>query len=169
MEPRISSSTMDRTNKIKTFAMLLLLYGICIFPAWDGNLHVLLGLFAVSTILCLVTRGFMPNRFIVDGEKLVIDASFRKTYISIEEILSVRKVDRQDLGIMIRSFGVSWLFGDLGYFSSTAIGHVKVFARRSDNRILITTIRHGNFIIAPPDFITFLRHHIAHNDNQRVT
>ena len=21
----------------------------------------------------------------------------------------------------------------------------------------------------PPDFITFLRHHIAHNDNQRVT
>lgn len=141
MEPRISSSTMDRTNKIKTFAMLLLLYGICIFPAWDGNLHVLLGLFAVSTILCLVTRGFMPNRFIVDGEKLVIDASFRKTYISIEEILSVRKVDRQDLGIMIRSFGVSWLFGDLGYFSSTAIGHVKVFARRSDNRILITTIR----------------------------
>ena len=126
MEPRISSSTMDRTNKIKTFAMLLLLYGICIFPAWDGNLHVLLGLFAVSTILCLVTRGFIPNRFIVDGEKLVIDASFRKTYISIEEILSVRKVDRQDLGIMIRSFGVSWLFGDLGYFSSTAIGHVKV-------------------------------------------
>ena len=115
MEPRISSSTMDRTNKIKTFAMLLLLYGICIFPAWDGNLHVLLGLFAVSTILCLVTRGFMPNRFIVDGEKLVIDASFRKTYISIEEILSVRKVDRQDLGIMIRSFGVSWLFGDLGF------------------------------------------------------
>ena len=91
MEPRISSSTMDRTNKIKTFAMLLLLYGICIFPAWDGNLHVLLGLFAVSTILCLVTRGFMPNRFIVDGEKLVIDASFRKTYISIEEILSVRR------------------------------------------------------------------------------
>ena len=22
---------------------------------------------------------------------------------------------------------------------------------------------------SPPDFITFLRHHIAHNDNQRVT
>ena len=158
MEPRISSSTMDRTNKIKTFAMLKRLYGICIIPAWDGNLHVLLGLFAVSTILCLVTRGFIPNRFIVDGEKLVIDASFRKTYISIEEILSVRKVDRQDLGIMIRSFGVSWLFGDLGYFSSTAIGHVKVFARRSDNRILITTIRHGNFIIVPddPEFIHYL-------------
>ena len=49
--------------------MLLLLYGICIFPAWDGNLSVLLGLFAVSSILCMLTRGFMPNRFIVDGEK----------------------------------------------------------------------------------------------------
>ena len=74
METRISSSSMDNANKIKTSVMLLLLYGICIFPAWDGNLSVLLGLFAVSSILCMLTRGFMPNRFIVDGEKLVIDA-----------------------------------------------------------------------------------------------
>ena len=142
METRISSSSMDNANKIKTSVMLLLLYGICIFPAWDGNLSVLLGLFAVSSILCMLTRGFMPNRFIVDGEKLVIDAYFRKTYINI----------------MIRSFGVGWLFGDLGYFSSTAIGRVKVFARRSDNRILITTSRRGNFIIAPddPEFIHYL-------------
>ena len=149
METRISSSSMDNANKIKTSVMLLLLYGICIFPAWDGNLSVLLGLFAVSSILC-----------IVDGEKLVIDAYFRKTYINIEEILSAREVDRLDLGIMIRSFGVGWLFGDLGYFSSTAIGRVKVFARRSDNRILITTSRRGNFIIAPddPEFIHYLNH-----------
>ena len=68
METRISSSSMDNANKIKTSVMLLLLYGICIFPAWDGNLSVLLGLFAVSSILCMLTRGFMPNRFIVDGE-----------------------------------------------------------------------------------------------------
>ena len=158
METRISSSSMDNANKIKTSVMLLLLYGICIFPAWDGNLSVLLGLFAVSSIFCMLTRGFMPNRFIVDGEKLVIDAYFRKTYINIEEILSAREVDRLDLGIMIRSFCVGWLFGDLGYFSSTAIGRVKVFARRSDNRILITTSRRGNFIIAPddPEFIHYL-------------
>ena len=140
METRISSSSMDNANKIKTSVMLLLLYGICIFPAWDGNLSVLLGLFAVSSILCMLTRGFMPNRFIVDGEKLVIDAYFRKTYINIEEILSAREVDRLDLGIMIR--------------------RVKVFARRSDNRILITTSRRGNFIIAPddPEFIHYLNH-----------
>ena len=79
METRISSSSMDNANKIKTSVMLLLLYGICIFPAWDGNLSVLLGLFAGSSIFCMLTRGCMPNRFIVDGEKLVIDAYFRKT------------------------------------------------------------------------------------------
>ena len=27
----------------------------------------------------------------------------------------------------------------------------------------------SNFKDSTPDFITFLRHHIAHNDNQRVT
>ena len=37
METRISSSSMDNANKIKTSVMLLLLYGICIFPAWDGT------------------------------------------------------------------------------------------------------------------------------------
>lgn len=56
METRISSSSMDNANKIKTSVMLLLLYGICIFPAWDGNLSVLLGLFAVSSILCMLTE-----------------------------------------------------------------------------------------------------------------
>ena len=79
-----------------------------------------------------------------------------------QSVCFVRFVCRQfdPLGIMIRSFGVGWLFGDLGYFSSTAIGRVKVFARRSDNRILITTSRRGNFIIAPddPEFIHYLNH-----------
>lgn len=100
----------------------------------------------------------MPNRFIVDGERLTIDAYFLKTYIRMEEIVSVRLIDRTDVGIMVRSFGIGWLFGDLGYFSSTMIGHVKVFARRHDNRILIATHNRGNFIIAPddPEFIHYL-------------
>ena len=158
MEVRISSSTMDKANRIKTSVILFILYGICIVPALNANLNVLLGLFTFSSILCLFTRGCMPNRFIVDGEKLTIDAYFLKTYIRMEEIVSVRLIDRTDVGIMVRSFGTGWLFGDLGYFSSTMIGHVKVFARRHDNRILIATHTRGNFIIAPddPEFIHYL-------------
>lgn len=158
METRISSSTMDNTNKIKTSVTLFLLYGICLFPASHGDLYALLGMFAFSTLTSFAIWGFMPKRFIVDGEKLIIDTPFRKHYIRIEEIISVRAVEQSDLGITIRSFGSSWLFGDLGYFSSTAIGHVKVFARRSNNRILITTSGRGNFIIAPddPEFINYL-------------
>ena len=116
METRISSSSMDNANKNKNvchasaFIWYLYISGL----GWQSVCFV--GLFAVSSIFCMLTRGFMPNRFIVDGEKLVIDAYFRKTYINIEEILSAREVDRLDLGIMIRSFGVGWLFGDLGYF-----------------------------------------------------
>ncbi|RHR62287.1 PH domain-containing protein [Parabacteroides sp. AF17-28] len=158
MEARISSSTMDSTNKIKTSVTLFILYGVCLFPAYYGELYALLGMFAFSTLLSVTTRGFMPKRFIVDGEKLTIDTPFRKYYIRIEEIISAREVDQTDLGVGIRSFGSSWLFGYLGYFSFTTIGHVKIFARRSNNCILITTAGRGNFIIAPddPEFINYL-------------
>lgn len=158
METWISSSTMDKANKIKTSAMLFIIYGICIFPALDGNLNVLLGLFAFCSLFCLVTRGLMPNRYILDREKILIDAYFLKTCIRIDEIVLVRQVDQSDLGVMIRTFGFGWLFGDLGYFTSSVIGHIKVFARRSDNRILITTSNHGNYVIAPddPEFIHYL-------------
>lgn len=151
MEAQISSSTMDSTNRIKTTVILLVLYGICLYPAVHGDLKELLIMFAVSTCLCIATRGYMPNRFIVDGEKLVIEAYFKRTTIYICEIVSVRPVKELDMGITIRSFGSSWLFGDLGYFSSTVIGNFKVFARRSDNRILIITSDRGQYLIAPDD------------------
>lgn len=131
MEARISSSTMDSTTRIKTSVALFIVYGICLFPAANGDLQVLLVMFAVSSLLCAVTRGLMPNRFIVDGEGLVIDAFLQKTRIPLEEIVSVSPVDQLNIGVSIRSFGSSWLFGDLGYFMSTTIGNVKVFARRS--------------------------------------
>lgn len=69
MEARISSSTMDNTNKIKTSVTLFLLYGVCLFPAYYGDLYALLGIFAFSTLLPFTTWGFMPKRFIVDGGK----------------------------------------------------------------------------------------------------
>ena len=136
--------------------MLLLLYGICIFPAWDGNLHVLLGLFAVSTILCLVTRGFMPNRFIVDGEKTGNRCVFPE---------NVYKHRGNPFGPQGRPAGfrnndpfiwcqlVVWRSRIFLFYCYRTC--VKFFARRSDNRILITTIRHGNFIIAPDDPVIY--------------
>ena len=64
METRISSSSMDNANKIKTSVMLLLLYGICIFPAWDGNLSVLLGLFATAKFLDVHLMIVSPEKYV---------------------------------------------------------------------------------------------------------
>mgnify|MGYP000149251728 CR=1 FL=1 len=68
METRISSSSMDNANKIKNVCHASAFIWHLYISGLDGNLSVLLGLFAVSSILCMLTRGFMPNRFIVDGE-----------------------------------------------------------------------------------------------------
>ena len=35
--------------------------------------------------------------------------------------------------------------------------------------VVLLVVLLGCMPVTAPDFITFLRHHIAHNDNQRVT
>lgn len=52
----------------------------------------------------------------------------------------------------------------------SASGHTRLFsATRYGKRYMLKCLK-PDFLYTPvPDFITFLRHHIAHNDNQRVT
>lgn len=56
METRISSSSMDNANKIKTSVMLLLLYGICIFPGlgWQSVCFVRFVCRQFDSFVCLL-------------------------------------------------------------------------------------------------------------------
>lgn len=151
METITSSSTMDCSSRIKTAIVLGILYGVCLIPLSQGSLGSLAGMFFFSTALCVVMRGLVPNRFVLDSEALRIDSYFQKITIPVGEIASVRQLEKRDFGSMLRTFGGSGLFGDIGYFQSATIGSMKVFARRSDNWILVSTYTRGNYTIAPDD------------------
>ncbi len=60
----------------------------------------------------------------------------------------------------------------LKYPAGTALEKVSLSIVKQPEKVKLTKTDRGKemvFSSSCPDFITFLRHHIAHNDNQRVT
>lgn len=153
-----SPATMDRTTKRSTLSLLILLFGTCFFLALQAHLYSFLGLFLFSTILCVVIRGYLPDRYVLENGNLVIDARFKKICIPFREIASVRWMEAANKRGLYRKWGSGGLFGNWGYFSSDTVPTLKMYTRRSDHWILITTSTSGHFVIAPddPDFLYYL-------------
>ena len=96
-----------------------------------------------------------------------IELNDRKWYIAI-----VRNNTEKSSSLKLR---------DLGYEVFLPVQEETYFwkdgRKRKRNRVLlpgmvfvyVTEKQRKKIVTLPPDFITFLRHHIAHNDNQRVT
>lgn len=153
-----SPATMDRTTKRSTLCLLILLFGTCFFLAFQPTLYSFWGLFLFNTILCVVIRGYLPDRYLLENGNLVIDAPFKKICLPFREIASVRWMEPADKKGLYRKWGSDGLFGNWGYFSSATVSTLKVYTRRSDHWILITTHTSGHFVIAPddPDFFHYL-------------
>jgi len=153
-----SKSSMDRSNWIKTTILILLLFVICLFIYYKGDMYVAGGFFLFFLLLTLVIYVIQPTYFALTSDELVMSAPCKSRVLNFNEIASFRLIEKNDKRALIRSFGSSGIFGDLGYYSSRTIRTMKVFARRNNNWILITTHDRGNYVIAPddPEFINYM-------------
>ncbi len=151
MEPIVSLSTMDRGTRMSTLVILFLLFGVNFALIYTHNFYFLLSMFFFNILICGFSRGYMPDSFELDKERITVYSYLQKTEIPLCEIISVREMRKEDGQGMIRTFGISMLFGSVGYFHSPSLGNIRIFARRRNNWILITTRHHGNFVIAPDD------------------
>lgn len=161
METIISSSSVDRINVIKTIlftfvlvsALAIFFYYVDFNKVEDKMLYALPAvLFLIFSVMYIVIYGNLPTRLVLDSEKILLDAPFKKRKIYLNEISFVRLLERQDFKGLIRVCGTNGILGDWGYFSSATIRNMKVYTRRSNNWILISTYRRGDFVIAPDDF-----------------
>lgn len=158
MENISSPATMDRTTKIRTGVLLVILFGVCLLLAFQKALYPMIGLFAFNIILCTFVRGHLPDRYILEDGNLVIDAPLKKIYVPLRSITQIRWIEPEDKRGLYRQWASGGLFGDWGYFSSATIPTMKVYARRTNQWILITTYDCGRFVISPddPDFFYYL-------------
>ena len=77
--------------------------------------------------------------YVLTNDNLVIHRLFNDIIIKRKDILTVREVSKIDMGLTIRTFGVSGLFGYFGKFSNSKIGKLTMYATRRNNSVLIET------------------------------
>lgn len=113
----------------------------------------LIGLLVAICLFCFL---FRPLTYVLTADKLVIHRLFSDITISRRDIVTAREVNKGDMGLTIRTFGVGGLFGYFGNFSNTKIGRLTMYATRRNNTVLIET---GNkkIILTPDDPIELVR------------
>ena len=98
---------------------------------------------------------FSTNAYTITDDELVINRPGGDRRIKLSEIDSVRTVEKDEIGTMIRTFGNGGLFGYYGKFHSSKLGSMTLYATQSKNRILIKTI-HGTQIMITPDDLSLV-------------
>lgn len=144
-----TTSTLDKTNKIKTAIVIGMLGIICSLTLKSDPVigTILTG---ISLVLILFLYGSTPSRLERTDKELRIVCLFNTRIIPLAEIHEVRILEKRDKAGLIRTCGADGIFGYFGLFSSCTISKMMVYARRKDNWTLISTDT-GNYVIAPDD------------------
>jgi len=105
--------------------------------------------------LFVITWLYATKSYTITHDELVINRPGGDRKIELSEIDSVRTVEKDEIGTMIRTFGNGGLFGYYGKFYSSKLGSMTLYATQSRNRVLIKTI-HGSQIMITPDDLSLV-------------
>jgi hypothetical protein len=94
---------------------------------------------------------FAPSSYTLTDNDIVINRPTGKRAIKYAEIAEVRTIGKNDLGILIRTFGNGGLFGYYGKFHSSKLGSMTLYTTQRKNRLLITTTNGSKIMITPDD------------------
>ncbi|MDP6634448.1 MAG: PH domain-containing protein [Phycisphaerae bacterium] len=103
---------------------------------------------------------YRPSRFEICRSGLRIVWPMRSFYIPAAEIAEIAPISKSALGLVLRTFGAGGLWGGFGRFWSRKMGHMLIYASRSDGLVCIRRGRERTVLISParPDeFITELQ------------
>jgi hypothetical protein len=151
----------DRRLWVMTFACFALWIGLSgwfiyqIFttendPALLGSLIVLNVVFLPTIIAC---EGLAPQRLEVGEDGIVVLRRYKSVVIYRDEIKSVERLSKKDFSGVIRTCGVSGLFGYFGHYYSRKLGSFRLFATSFQNLYLVKLWSGKSIVIscAEPD------------------
>lgn len=104
---------------------------------------------AVLLLIYLIAFAFRPISYNVTADKLIIHRLFVDVKIDRNKIKSVELLDRDKMGLAIRTFGVGGLFGYYGKFANTKLGSMTWYATRRDKTVLVQTVGNKKIILTP--------------------
>ena len=152
-------TSLDRLAKGITIGIIVLfsfIIGGQLIPAYGLDPIRSLFLIGLLIAICLFCFLFRPLTYVLTNDNLVIHRLFNDVIIKRQNIVTAREVNKKDMGLTIRTFGVGGLFGYFGKFSNSKIGRLTMYGTRRNNAVLIETDK-KKFILTPDDPIQFIR------------
>ena len=153
-------ASFDNLTKIVTIGVTILFAFICYAPIIiikNGSedrspIYTVVALISVY----LITYGFSTKAYELTQNEVIIRRLLGNVKIKRSEITSVEIIEKEQMGWLIRTFGVGGLFGYWGRFSSSKLGSMTWYATRKNKIILIKTINNKRIAITPNEMEQFV-------------
>ena len=152
-------ASLDVTSKIITAAVLMLFIYLMFRFRQYTDMPVVFRILIPVIFLVTAIGSWLYRSLSYELQKLclVIRRPVGNFTIPYTEIASVRRVDRKELGTLIRTWGSGGMFGYYGHFRSTRLGKIRLFTTRRSGLVLIATTD-KDLILLSPDDDTFADH-----------
>jgi hypothetical protein len=153
-------ASFDNSTKIITIGVTILFAFIFLLPIIiikDGSDNQNAIYTRVAMLLFyIITYGFSTKSYQITPDEIIIRRLLGNVKIKRSEILSVEIIEKEQMGWLIRTFGVGGLFGYWGKFSSSKLGSMTWYATKKNRIILIKTINNKRIVITPDEMEQFV-------------
>jgi hypothetical protein len=153
-------ASFDNLTKIVTIGVSILFAFIFLLPLIiikDGSDNQNAIYTRVAMLLFyIITYGFSTKSYQLTQDEVIIRRLFGNVKIKRSEITSVEIIEKEQMGWIIRTFGVGGLFGYWGRFSSSKLGSMTWYATRKNKIVLITKINNKKIVITPDEAEQFI-------------
>jgi hypothetical protein len=148
-------------------AVVLLFWRIGVRTGWPRDFVVLS--IVIPGLLVLIL-GFVivftwttsPRSVAITGDAVVIERPARPIVIPLTKITSVRSAGPGDFRGIIRTFGSSGLWGNMGRFRSPALGNFRMYSTNMDDAVILDAGE--RFVVTPRErqrFVAALQQRMA--------
>lgn len=136
---------------ITTIISIIFLVSFFAIVKYTPFIYIKIPVIALISILSLFFIAKTPIKLIINKDEICIKHVLSKTYIRIDDIIDVQRVQPSVIIQSERDFGSSGFCGFLGRFSSKDIGKYKLYATELNNLILIK-MEDEQYILSCRDF-----------------
>ena len=112
-------------------------------PWW---LECLLAVILLSVVV--IVLGYMPIRLCADGENVTLTRLFGPLEIPLRSVEEIKSIPYSYIDNSIRTFGSGGLFGYIGRFKNSRLGHYRMYATELKNLLLIRTDDNKRYVFS---------------------
>jgi len=144
-------ASLDLLSKIIT-SLIAIIAAVMLFNYFmdDGFIYIFTGGFLMSLIIFMFL--YMPQKYIVSKEELIIKRIIGDFKVERKKILKVIHPDRSYLSFVVRVFGNGGLFGYTGYFWNKSFGKMHWFVTQRKNYVVIDMGTKRKIVLSPDDY-----------------